>query len=240
MIKLGVSGALGKMGQRILALAAKDDDFQVVLALERLSHPEIGTKIGGCDVVSSSDAIRNVDGLIEFTSPDATLEHLSYCVKYKKAMVIGTTGLTEKQQAKIAAAGKAIPIVFSPNMSVGVNLFFEFVRNAATLLPQEYKVRMSEAHHVHKKDAPSGTAKFLADLVRGERRQREIDIESIREGEIIGDHDVIFEGPLDTLRLSHSAKSRDIFAQGALVALKFAVKKKKGFYAMADVLRESR
>jgi 4-hydroxy-tetrahydrodipicolinate reductase len=240
MIKLGVSGALGKMGGRILALAAKDEDFQVVLALERISHPEIGTKVSGLDVVSSLDAIRQVDGLIEFTSPEATLEHLSYAAKYKKAMVIGTTGFTEGQVAKIVLSAKSIPIVFSPNMSIGVNLFFELVREAASRLPQEYKVRMSEAHHVHKKDAPSGTARLLLDLLRRERRQQEIDIKSLREGEIIGDHDVIFEGPLDTLKFSHSAKSRDIFAHGALEALKFIVKKKSGLYAMADVLKRSR
>lgn len=236
IIKLGVSGAFGKMGSRIISLAAQDRDFKVVVALERLTHPEIGEKIAGVEVTSALDSIRQVDGLIDFSTPEATLEHIAQCVKFKKAIVIGTTGFSEEQKKVILKASKNIPIVFSPNMSIGVNLLFGLVRQAASQLPQEYKVSMSEAHHIHKIDAPSGTAKFLAEIVKGEREQQDIPIKSIREGEIIGDHEVIFDSPWDTIKLSHSAKTRDIFAKGALEAIKFVVKKKKGLYSMVDVL----
>lgn len=236
-IKLGVSGAFGKMGSRIISLAAQDRDFRVVVALERLTHPETGEKIAGVEVTSVLDSIREVDGLVDFSTPEATLEHVAQCVRFKKAIIIGTTGFSEEQKKVIHKASKTVPIVFSPNMSIGVNLLFGLVRQAAAQLPHDYKVNMSEAHHIHKTDAPSGTAKFLAEIIKGEREQQDIPIKSTREGEIIGDHEVIFDSPWDTIKLSHSAKTRDIFAKGALEAIKFAVKKKNGLYSMADVIK---
>lgn len=236
MIKLGVSGALGKMGQRILALAAKDKDFRIALPLERPGCPGLGTDCFGVPLASDPALIEGCDGLIEFSSIEATLDHLVYCAQFKKPIVIGTTGFSEADQKKIRAAAKKVPVVFSPNMSIGVNLLFDLVREAASKLPLEYSVAMTEAHHVHKKDVPSGTAKFLAGIVRKERPKEEVPIRSIREGEIIGDHEVVFQGPYDVIRLSHSAKTRDIFAKGALEAMKFAVKKKNGIFNMSDVL----
>ncbi|MFH0940676.1 MAG: 4-hydroxy-tetrahydrodipicolinate reductase [Candidatus Omnitrophota bacterium] len=238
MIKLGVSGALGKMGASILSLAAQDKDFKVILALERLSHPQIGEKAVDVEVVSDHEMIKDVDVLVDFTAPEATLINIEYCLKFKKAVVVGTTGFLQEQKDRINAASKKIPIVFSPNMSIGVNLLFQLVREAAVQLPSEYKINMTEAHHVHKKDAPSGTAKFLAQIVREERGDVDVDIKSIREGEIVGDHEVVFESPWDTLVLRHCAKTRDIFAKGALEAAKFIVKKKTGLFGMADVLKE--
>lgn len=237
-IKLGVSGAMGKMGQRILELAGNDPEMRISLALERLTHPEIGTKIAGVEVVSDKELIRDVDGLIDFSSVDGTLDHLRHCVKFKKPIVIGTTGFSEDKKKEIEEASRAIGVVFSPNMSIGVNLLFELTRQAARALPGDYRVSMTEAHHVHKKDAPSGTAKFLADIVKQERRLDDVAIRSIREGEIVGDHEVVFESPWDTITVSHRAKTRDIFARGALTALKFVVKKKHGLYTMADVLAQ--
>lgn len=237
-IKIGVSGACGKMGTRILSLAAADGDLAAVLALERLSHPQIGEKISGVEVTSNREMIRAVDCLVEFSSVEATLADLADAVRYKKAMVIGTTGFSDEQKAEISSAARRIPVVFSPNMSIGVNLLFCLVEEAARKLPQEYQVTMQEAHHIHKKDAPSGTAKFLAEIVKNERGSGPLDIRSIREGEIVGDHDVVFESPVDTLVLRHHAKTRDIFAQGALAAAKFVVKKRSGLYTMADVLKD--
>ncbi len=236
-IKLGVSGALGKMGTRILSLASSDEDFVVALALERLSHPQIGEKIAGVEVTSNREMIKSVDCLIDFSSVEAALANLADAARYKKAMVIGTTGFSVEQKAQIASAAKRIPVVFSPNMSIGVNLLFHLVEEAARKLPKEYRVSMTEAHHVHKIDAPSGTAKFLAEIVKKERAQDSIDIKSIREGEIIGDHDVVFESEVDSLVLRHHAKTRDIFAQGALAAAKFVAKKRNGLYTMADVIK---
>lgn len=236
MIKLGVSGALGKMGGRILELAGQDPDFKRTLALERMTHPGIGSKVCGLEVTSSKDAIKDIDGLIDFSSIEGSLDHLTFCVKYHKPLVLGTTGFDEDQKQQIAQAAKKIPVVFSPNMSIGVNVMFDMVRLASRHLPSDYKVVMQETHHVHKKDAPSGTAKFLADIVKTERSLDVVPVQSIREGEVVGDHEVVFESPWDTIRISHSAKTRDIFVLGALDALKFAVKQKQGLFSMADVL----
>ena len=238
VIRLGVSGAFGKMGGLVLSLARQDNDLKITLALEKLGHPLIGEKVADIEVVSNLELINDLDVFIDFSTPEATLEHLSRCLKFKKAMVIGTTGFSEGQKKEIVAASRKIAIVFSPNMSIGVNLLFSLVREASRRLPGDYKVNMIEAHHVHKKDAPSGTAKFLADIIRSERGLEDIDIKSVREGEIVGDHEVIFESPWDTIKLSHVAKTRDIFARGALEAAKFVFRKKNGLFTMADVIKE--
>lgn len=236
IITFGVSGALGRMGQRILALSVEDPALKVGLCLERADHPDMGRDCFGVKASSDPALIKTVDGLIDFSSIEATLVHTEACAKFRVPLVIGTTGMGEGERRRIKAASRRTPVVFSPNMSIGVNLLFALVEEAASKLPRGYTVAMTEAHHIHKKDAPSGTAKYLADIVRGERDQKEIDIRSVREGEIVGDHEVVFESPWDTIKLSHSAKTRDIFALGALTALKFVVGKKPGLYSMSDVL----
>lgn len=239
-IKLGVSGACGRMGSRIISLALQDKDFDVVVALEREGHPEIGKKIFGVNIVSSCESLKEVDGLIEFSAPQSSIEHLAVALKYKLALVLGTTGFNDQERKKILAASKKIPIVFSPNMSFGVNVLFHLLREAVIRLPQDYKASISEAHHVHKKDAPSGTAKFLAQIIKDEGGSLNEEIRSIREGEIVGDHEIIFESPWDTIKLSHSAKTRDILVLGTLAAMKFVAGKGKGLYSMADVLKSLR
>lgn len=236
MIKLAISGSRGRMGQRICQLAESDKGFKIVSLLERKGHPEIGAKVAGISVTDNLEAIKNADVLIDFTSPEASFEHLGACQKYKKAIVIGTTGLNEQQRQVVEKASKKIPVVFSPNMSLCVNLLFKLVREVASKLSDDYIVRITEAHHVHKKDAPSGTAKQLAEIVQENGKQELKDIKSIREGEIPGDHEVCFESSQDIIKLSHSAKSRDIFAQGALTAAKFIVNKKNGFFDMQKIL----
>ncbi|MGE4357031.1 MAG: 4-hydroxy-tetrahydrodipicolinate reductase [Candidatus Omnitrophota bacterium] len=235
MIRLAVSGACGKMGSKIIELASKDSEFKLVVALEARGHPKVGDYIQGVKIVDNPEEIKNADCLIEFTNPSATIEHLNIAVKYNKAMVIGTTGLDEGEKSKIKDASRYIPIVFSPNMSVGVNLLFRLTREAASSLAGDYKVKIIEAHHIHKKDSPSGTAKMLAEIIKKQTGQEVVDIKSIREGEIVGDHRIIFESPLDTIELSHSAKTRDIFAKGALVAAKFVVKQRTGLFDMEAV-----
>ncbi|MCM8798991.1 MAG: 4-hydroxy-tetrahydrodipicolinate reductase [Candidatus Omnitrophica bacterium] len=234
MIKLGVSGACGKMGSRIIELAVKEKDFQLIIALEARGHPKVGSLVQGIKISDNPEEIKNIDCLIEFTNPLATLEHLNICVKYNKAMVIGTTGLNEEEKSKVKDAARYIPIVFSPNMSVGVNLLFRLVREAARTLC-DYEVKIVEAHHIHKKDAPSGTAKMLAEIIRKQTGKEITDIRAIREGEIVGDHRVIFDSPWDKIELFHSAKTRDIFAKGALVAARFVVKQKTGLFDMEMV-----
>jgi len=164
-----------------------------------------------------------------------TLEHLDIVLKNKKAIVIGTTGIDDVGMKTIALASKKIPVVFSPNMSVGVNLLFQLVKEASEVL-EDPKISMTEAHHKHKKDAPSGTAKKLAQIIKDVKGKCDIPIESIREGEIIGDHTVVFDAKFETISLTHHAKSRDVFASGALVAAKFIAKKGKGQFNMQDVL----
>jgi len=236
MIKIGVSGARGRMGQRIIALAKKDSDLEVVLGLERVGHSEVGKTIDGVAIVDSVSQINNCDCLIDFSSPSATMEHLSSLTKFKKSAVIGTTGLDQAQQGKIKEASSQIPIVFSPNMSIGVNLLFRLLKDAAAVLGG-YNVEIKEAHHIHKKDAPSGTAKKIAQVINEQGFNIGTqDIKSIREDEIIGDHKVTFESDVDRIELSHSAKTRDIFAKGSLVAAKWIVNQAPGLYSMEDVL----
>ena len=236
MIKIGICGCSGKMGTRVLNIAAADKGISVVLGLEAKGHPSIGSKIAQGEVSDDCDDIKAADVLIDFTAPEATMEHLTAAVRHNKAMVIGTTGLSEEQVSRIREAAKKIPVVFSPNMSIGVNLLFRLVKEAAGKLSKEYRVNMVEAHHIHKKDAPSGTAKKLAQIIK-EASMRDVeDIKSIREGEIVGDHKVIFDSSYDTIELSHSAKTRDIFAKGAVAAAKFVYKKKPGLYDMQDVI----
>ncbi|MFA6078359.1 MAG: 4-hydroxy-tetrahydrodipicolinate reductase [Candidatus Omnitrophota bacterium] len=222
MIKICVSGAKGKMGARIVDLAKEDGE------LELAAEFDIGDDAEG--------SIAKSDCLIDFTAPDATMVNLAICEKQKKAIVIGTTGLTDTEKARVKAASASIPVVFSPNMSVGVNVLFKIVQDAARLLGPEYSTQILEAHHINKKDAPSGTAKELARIIKDATGSHDVPIESIREDEIVGEHTVTFESPFDIIELTHSAKTRDIFAKGALEAAKFAVTKKNGLYTMNEVL----
>ncbi|OGX07813.1 MAG: 4-hydroxy-tetrahydrodipicolinate reductase [Omnitrophica WOR_2 bacterium GWA2_47_8] len=236
MIKLAVSGCQGRMGHRIVALAQDDKDFKITALLENPNHPRINETINGLKISTTPDAIKGSDVLIEFTAPDATISNLKACVKNNVKMVIGTTGLNESQVNEIKDAAKSIAIVYSSNMSIGVNILFGLAREAANKAGKLYDVKITEAHHIHKKDKPSGTALTLAEFVKEGSGVPVSDIESIREGEVVGDHEVFFIGPDDILTIKHHAKDRDIFAKGALVAAKFLANKKNGLYHMQDVL----
>lgn len=236
MIKIGISGAGGKMGKRLISLGLKDKEIGVVFGLERESHPSVGKDIEGVKIDSDPGIIKECDCLIEFSTPLATVEHLSYLREYKKCAVIGTTGLDSFQQQEVKKASEIVPVVFSPNMSVGVNLLFRLVKEAAEVL-KGYSIYLEEAHHIHKKDAPSGTAKKIAQILNEAGFNIRIeDIKAIREDEIVGDHKIVFESELDKIELFHSAKTRDIFAQGAIKAAKWVVEKKPGLYNMEDIL----
>ncbi len=235
-IKLAISGCRGRMGQRITDLAAQDKTFKITALLENKDHPEAHGTMKDLPISTDASALKGSQVLIEFTTPEATLEHLKACEKFGVRMVIGTTGFTSAQIGVIKKTAKKIPIVFSSNMSVGVNLVFSQLRELAQKTAGRYEVRIVEAHHIHKKDAPSGTAKTLAQIVQEASGKKVEDIQSVRQGEIIGDHDVIFEGPFDTITLRHHAKTRDIFAAGSLVAAKFLARKSKGLFNMEEVL----
>ena len=236
MIKLAISGCHGRMGNRITHLALQDKDLTITALLERPDHPKAKEAIGGHPVNTDNDALKGSSVLIEFTLPSATLENLAACLKHNVKMVIGTTGFKPQEIKQIKQASKKIPIVFASNMSVGVNILFKLIQIASEKTKPNYSINISETHHVHKLDAPSGTAKTLAEIVEKSAGKKVEDIKSIREGEVIGDHTVVFESSEDIITISHHAKSRDIFAKGALIAAKFLANKNNGLFTMQDVL----
>ncbi len=265
MIKLIVSGALGKMGQRIIANAVASGKFQLVGAIEYAAHPLMGKDAGeACGLgkslgVNISNDLESVlpsaDVLIEFTNPETTLEHLGIAAQFGKPVVIGTTGLTEQDKIQVKQASAQIPVMLSPNMSLGVNLLFKLAAEAAKLLGEEYDIEIVETHHRMKKDAPSGTAMKLAETVAeavnrdlkevgcygrqgitGERDRKTIGVMTLRGGDIVGDHTVMFLGTGEKLEISHRATSRDTFVPGSLRAAEWLVRKPAGLYDMQDVL----
>ena len=236
MIKLAISGCMGRMGQRILFLAGQDKRMKVAALFEHKGRPDVPSAIQNIPVHFDFSAVKGCDVIIEFTTPEATIEHLKACQKFGVGMVIGTTGLSTQQIAQIKAAAKKIPIVFSSNMSVGVNLVFALIQKAAGVTGKNYSINLTETHHVHKKDAPSGTAKSMAEIAEQSSKTKVAEVESIRVGEVIGDHTITFESPVDTISISHHAKTRDIFAEGSLVAARFLAQKKSGLFSMQDVL----
>ena len=250
-IKLVISGCCGRMGQAIARGALADSTFSISAALESNTHRSIGQDYGTILGLPSpletqtliidvaNVAIRSGDVLIEFTTPDVTVAHTQLAEQFRKPMVIGTTGLSDAQQAVLREAAKTIPIVFSPNMSIGVNLLFELAQLAAQRLGPAYDVEIIEAHHRAKKDFPSGTAKRLAEGLAASRKQpvEQIPVHAIRAGDIVGDHTVVLAGPAERLELTHRAHSRDVFAQGALKAAQFIATQRPGLYDMSHVLK---
>jgi len=224
------------MGQRITALALKDRVFKISALLENKERPDVPLLSYNIPVNFEDAALKGSDVLIEFTTPDATIAHLKACRKYGVNMVIGTTGLSKAQVVQIKKISSDIAVVYSSNMSVGVNLVFGLIRQAARITGKNYGITLTETHHVHKKDAPSGTAKTMAEIAQQYSKMKVQDIASLREGEVIGDHTITFESPVDKISIHHHAKTRDIFAEGSLVAAKFLSKKKKGLFNMQDVL----
>lgn len=255
MIKILVCGAAGRMGQAILSVSKSDENIEVAGALEYEGSAAIGT--GAPEIVSIEELdkfLPKADVLIDFTNPDGALKNLELAKKHKKPVVIGTTGFIAEQKEEIAKIAKTIPVVMSPNMSVGVNILFKLVDSVAKRIP-EYDIEIVELHHNKKKDSPSGTAAKLAEVaasaigqnisevgvygrksVMGERRKDEIGVMSVRAGDIVGDHTVYFAGPGERIELIHRAHSRDTFAAGAIRAAKWLVDQKSGLYDMQDVL----
>ena len=236
MIKLGITGSCGKMGKRIYELARLDQDLEVALALEKKGTPLIGKDFGKIKVSSNLDGLFLIDVLVDFTLPEAVDAHLDYVAKYKKALVLGTTGLTDVQKSKVKEVARIVPVVFTPNMSVGVNVLFSMLPEIAKRLGPDYSVEIIEAHHKAKKDAPSGTAKRLAEVISQVTKQ-EIPLHSIRLGDIFGDHQIVFCGNSERIEIKHQAHSRDLFVVGALKAVKWIFGKPAGLSSMQDVLK---
>jgi len=236
MIKLGVSGVCGRMGRRIFELAQQDREIELALALEKKGTPAIGKDIGKLKISSSLDGLFLVDVFVDFTAPEAIEANLDYLAKYRKALVLGTTGLNDAQLAKVKDIAKVVPIVFSPNMSIGMNILFSTLPELTKKLGPDYNIEVVEAHHRGKKDAPSGTAKKLVEVIN-QVTKKDVPTHSIRLGDIFGDHTIIFCGNSERIEIKHQAHSRDLFAIGALRAAKWVFGKPAGLYSMADVLK---
>ncbi len=264
MTHIVVTGAAGRMGQRIIFNLCSDRNLKLAGAVEHAGHTALGKDAGilagcgecGVPLVDSLDAVlKTADVVIDFTAPSATIPHLEIMEKHKKAIVIGSTGHDDAQKKKILAFSKKIPIVMASNMSVGVNVMWKIIADAAKLLGSAFDIEVVEAHHRLKKDAPSGTAMTTAEVLAeatgrdlakdavyhregliGERKPNEIGIQTIRGGDVVGDHTVFFLGNGERLEVTHRATSRDTFALGALRAAKWVVGKTPGLYHMKDVL----
>ncbi|MBN1897882.1 MAG: 4-hydroxy-tetrahydrodipicolinate reductase [Spirochaetes bacterium] len=261
MIKAVVLGAGGNMGKNLIKAISKSDQVQLSGAVEKPDSNYIGMDSGVISGMGKNDipikanleeVIPFTNVTIDFTIPEATMENLELNIKYKKPAIIGTTGLSDQQISEIQKAAKKIPVLFSPNMSMGVNLLFKLVELTAKSLGKNFDVEIVEAHHRFKKDSPSGTAKKLGEIIAdtlgiknkiygrkgmvGERSRDEFSILSVRGGDIVGEHTVLFAGIGERLELTHRAHSRMTFAQGAVKAAVFINKQKNGFFSMLDVL----
>ncbi len=255
MTRVAIIGAAGRMGRELCLAALETQEIELVGGTEPSGAPELGADLGELcaagkiGLVVTEDPPEEAEVLVEFTTPEATVEHLSY----RRPAVIGTTGLSEEQLAKVKEAAKSVPIVLAPNMSVGVNLLREVVRELSAKLAN-YDIEVIEAHHRNKKDAPSGTALLLARAAaegRGQeldevvvygregispRKEGEIGIHALRGGAVVGEHRLVFYSEGEEVEVTHRAISRRTFAAGALRAAKFVATAKPAVYGMRDML----
>jgi 4-hydroxy-tetrahydrodipicolinate reductase len=266
MIKAVVTGAAGRMGSRIINVLSTSEGIRLSGAVERKGHALVGQDScgpaglpgGGVLNLITDDlaaALKAGDVLIDFTFPEASLEHIRICADLGRPLVIGSTGFSAEQLGEIGKHVQKIPCVLSPNMSIGVNLCFKILEEVARIIGEDYDMEIVEAHHRMKKDAPSGTAVKMAEVIAravdrnldevgvyarkgmiGERTKKEIGIQTLRAGDIVGEHTVMFAGKGERIEITHRAHSRDTFAAGAVRAAKWVVGKKPGLYDMQDVL----
>jgi 4-hydroxy-tetrahydrodipicolinate reductase len=252
-INLAISGCLGRMGQQLIKSSKSNKNFNLVTLTE---NKIINKKIAGIKLNLNTDqAFKNTDIIIDFTVPRCTLDILKIASKLKKRVVIGTTGFTQKEEALIKSFSKKIPILKAGNMSLGVNLLMYLTEIASKSLNDEYLSKVFEVHHKHKKDYPSGTALMLGKgIADGKNKNlyslignkflnkknfpygKKINFNSIRKGEIIGEHEVTFTNRKETIKLNHEAFDRALYSDGALTAAKWLINKKPGLYSMRDLL----
>ena len=264
-MKIAILGAAGRMGQNLLRCACKINGCDVVAAIERADHPAIGARVKEITGIHSECLAETLcfsevwpevaEAVIDFTFHTSVMENLENAVANGQAYVLGTTGLTEDEKKAVYNAAAQIPIVWAPNMSLGVNLLLELVRRSASILGPDYDAEIIEMHHRLKKDAPSGTALGLAEAlaegravhlkdvacygregITGERPRGEIGIHALRGGSVVGDHTVMFVADEERIELTHKANSRDAFATGALRAALWLGGRKPGVYTMRHVL----
>jgi 4-hydroxy-tetrahydrodipicolinate reductase len=262
-IRFALVGSTGRMGRTLIEAVLSAEDAELVAAVDQPGSPFLGKDAGEligspCGVVVTDDleaALAKADCLIDFTRPEGTMVHLESCRRNKVSLVIGTTGFSVEQKRTIEAASQEIPIVFAPNMAVGVNAVFKLLDVAARILNEGYDVEVIEAHHHHKVDAPSGTALRMGEVVAaalgrnldecavygreghtGERPATQIGFSTIRGGDIVGDHTVLFAGTGERIEITHKSASRMSYALGSLRAARFMRGKANGLFDMQDVL----
>ena len=260
-----ITGVGGRMGSLLVKLVRDTAEFVLVGGTERPGSAPVGLDVGLAahlgplevmTVASLADALPKADVVIDFTTPEASIEHARLCAEKKVALVVGSTGFQPEARARLAAAAKTIPVVLSPNMSVGVNVMIEVAALLAKRLGGDFDVDVLEAHHRMKKDAPSGTALRLAEELAkalgragselrttrsgliGERSRTEIGVQALRGGDVVGEHTVYYFGDGERLELTHRTSSREQFGRGALRAARWVVGRAPGLYGMADVLSE--
>lgn len=263
MTRIAIAGAAGRMGRNLIAACVEVADLEVTLAVEKPAHEALGTDSGmlaglGSNGVPLTDTLDAdaFDTLIDFTHPTATAQHVEFCAAHGKHMVIGTTGCDATLEARLAEAGRQTAIVYAPNMSVGVNLCLELLQTAAAVLGDSVDIEIVEAHHRHKVDAPSGTALKMGQVIAdtlgrdlqqcavygrhgqtGARARETIGFETIRAGDIVGEHSVIFAADGERVEITHKASDRMNFARGAVRACQWLAGQSAGLYTMRDVLR---
>ena len=264
MINIAVTGAAGRMGRALINACQQSESCQLSAAIEHSGNSLLGSDAGdiagigalGVKLVDKlSDVTDQFDILIDFSSTEATLDNLAFCITHNKSIVIGTTGFSDEQKQHISDAAKRINVMFAPNMSVGVNLCFKLLDIAARVLGDDVDIEVIEAHHRHKVDAPSGTALRMGEVVAdalgrnldecavygregisGERDRKTIGFETIRAGDIVGDHTVMFAAEGERVEITHKASSRMTFANGAVRAAIWLQDQEAGLYDMQDVL----
>jgi 4-hydroxy-tetrahydrodipicolinate reductase len=261
-LKVAIAGSSGKMGHMLIEALLEASDQQLAVALDRADSPELGHDCGeflgkktGVTITADLGRLASADVLIDFTRPIATLAHLQACLQHRVRIVVGTTGFDAAGRQAIEAAARTIPIVFAPNMSVGVNATFKLLEVAARILATGYDVEVIEAHHRHKVDAPSGTALMMGQVIAGAqgrklddvavfarhgetgaRKEGSIGFSAIRGGDIVGDHTVLFAGSGERIEITHRSANRMTYALGALRAARFLADKQSGLFDMHDVL----
>ena len=264
MINIAVTGAAGRMGRALIKTCEQSESCKLTAAIEYSGNPLVGGDVGdivgigslGVTLVDNlAEVADQFDVLIDFSSTEATLDNLAFCIVNNKSIVIGTTGFSDEQKNHISDAAKRISVMFAPNMSVGVNLCFKLLDIAARVLGDDADIEIIEAHHRHKVDAPSGTALRMGEVVAdalgrnleecavygrqgisGERDRKTIGFETIRAGDIVGDHTVMFAAEGERVEITHKASSRMTFANGAVRAAIWLQDQDAGLYDMQDVL----
>jgi len=253
MIRVVVCGAGGRMGMEVARVLAEQSDIELVGGVERVDHPAVGTALGKGTIVSDlAQVLDKADVVVDFTVPAVTCAHAELCAQAGKPFLSGVTGLTEDQTAILKACSHGIPLLHAPNFSVGVAVLRRLVEQAAKALTRGFDVEIVEVHHRRKKDAPSGTAKLLFETVRqaraessacysragqnGQKPECQVGVSSVRTGDVVGEHTVIFGGPGERVELAHKAESRLAFASGVLAAVRFIKGRKPGLYSLDSIL----